>query len=216
MSGSILIVEDEEILANILLENLTKEGYNVKTINNGLKALIEEVENFDLIILDWMLPDFEGVDLLRKWRAKGIKTPVIMLTAKADIQSKVKAFDYGVNDYLTKFFEWEELYARIRNQLKFNNQILKIGDISFDMENEQFLENGLIINLTKKEYSILKYFFLNPNLLVTKQKLISLLYDFAFNPFSNVIERHIKSIRSKFNYDPITTVRGMGYRLKTK
>jgi two-component system, OmpR family, copper resistance phosphate regulon response regulator CusR len=208
---SILLVEDDLDIAGLIKNYLENEKYQVTHFDSGLRARVSRVSDFDLVLLDWMLPDIMGIDILRYWQRQNFITPIIFLTAKSDLQSKVLGLDYGAVDYITKPFEWGELLARIRSKIN-NKNIAKVGSIIFNRETECFSENNKAVNLTKKEYQILEYFFNNPHKLVSRSQLITHLYD--SDPFSNVIERHIKSIRSKFNYDPISTTRGLGYRLR--
>lgn len=213
----ILIVEDEERMSKTLVKGLTNSGYDTVVINDGLNARLEDITQYDLVILDWMLPKFNGIDVLEYWRKeKKYTTPVLMFTAKSDTNSIVTGLDYGADDYMSKFFTWEELNARIRNLLKrSSNKDIKINiPIEFDSSNNTFTEQGIIVNLTTTEFKVLKYFFEHPKKLITRSQLSSAIYTGDFDPNSNTIERHIKSIRSKFNYDPIITIRGSGYRLK--
>lgn len=213
----ILVVEDEQRMAATLEKGLTKAGFTVTIVTNGLMARSLPITEFDLVLLDWILPGFSGIDLLRYWRSQRYQTPVLMLTAKGQIQDKVDGLDFGADDYMTKFFEWPELIARINALLRRASpeKTLKVGPIELDVANEQFLENGKSINLTVTEYKVLRYFFNHPGKLISRTSLIRAIYDIAENPYSNVIERHIKSIRKKCTYDPIQTVRGLGYRLAT-
>jgi two-component system, OmpR family, response regulator ArlR len=221
----ILIVEDEESMAKTLVRGLTQAGYSTTVINDGLVARGQDLSIFDLVILDWMLPHINGVDIMRYWRSnKKFNVPILMLTAKDDINSKVTGLDFGADDYISKFFDWQELLARIRTLLRRNNQqnstynsnISKLESIEYDQVNQCFLENKNIVHLTSTEFTILKYFFDHPYKLITRSQLINDIYDQEYDCNSNIIERHIKAIRSKLNYDPILTIRGSGYRLRLK
>jgi two-component system, OmpR family, response regulator len=214
---TILIVEDEERMSKTLVKGLTNSGYNTTVIADGLSARLEDISQYDIVILDWMLPKFSGIDVLDYWRKeKKYKTPVLMFTAKSDTNSIVTGLDYGADDYMSKFFTWEELNARIRVLLKRsnNNDVLIDIPIEYDSLNNCFTEVGMIVNLTTTESKVLKYFFEHPKKLITRSQISNAIYTGDFDPNSNTIERHIKSIRSKFNYDPILTIRGSGYRLK--
>ncbi len=213
----ILIVEDEERMSMTLVKGLTNLGYTTDVIGDGLNARLEDISQYDLVILDWMLPKFSGIDILEYWRKeKKYTTPILMFTAKSDTHSVVTGLDYGADDYMSKFFTWEELNARIRTLLRRGSPKEVIIDIpiEYDSQNHTFTEEGIIVNLTTTESKVLKYFFEHPKKLITRSQLSSAIYDNDFDPSSNTIERHIKSIRSKFNYDPILTIRGSGYRLK--
>jgi DNA-binding response OmpR family regulator len=213
---TILIVEDDERMSSTLVKGLSNSGYNTKVISDGLSARLTDITEYDLVILDWMLPKFSGIDILDYWRkVKLFKTPVIMFTAKADTDSIVTGLDYGADDYMSKFFTWEELNARIRVLLRKNiNDVLVNFPVKYDSSNHTFTEDGIIINLTTTEAKLLRYFFEHPTKLITRSQINNAIYDNNFDPNSNTIERHIKSIRSKLNYDPILTIRSSGYRLK--
>ena len=212
----ILIIEDELGMSNSLVKGLSKAGFLTTVINNGLVARSVNINEFDLILLDWMLPGISGIELLNYWRSQHLQTPIIMLTAKNTVADKVNGLDFGADDYISKFFEWPELLARINALLRrITTQVIEVGGIKYDKVNQQFSENDRLIDLTATEHNILKYFFERPNRLITRTSLVRALYDQAHNPFSNVIERHIRSIRQKFSYDPIQTTRGLGYRLNT-
>jgi DNA-binding response OmpR family regulator len=213
--SQILIVEDEERMAQSLEKGLNKMGYDTHVINNGLMARVQDIREYDLVILDWMLPGFSGLDLLRHWRSQKFATPIMMLTAKGQTMDKVAGLDFGADDYMSKFFEWPELLARVNALLRRNKQKEQIGTIILDRENQVFLEDDKQVLLTAKEYLLLKYFFDHPSALITRPSLIRALYEDGEDPFSNVIERHIRGIRQKLNYDPIQTLRGLGYRLRT-
>ena len=212
----ILLVEDEERMARTLEKGLKKAGHEVTIVTNGLSAKNSDLSQFDAVILDWNLPLMPGVDVLRHWRREENQIPVLMLTARGETMDKVTGLDWGADDYMSKFFEWEELLARLRVLLRRNQkQVEKAGNITFDRINGIFYENDQVIKLTATEHSILKYFFNNPKKIITKTTLIRAIYDHATNPYSNVIERHIKSIRKKTNYDPFETIKNMGYRLQS-
>jgi DNA-binding response OmpR family regulator len=211
----ILVVEDEPRMSQTLEKGLRKANFEVTIIVNGLIARNLDLDGFDLILLDWNLPGVSGLELLRYWRGKRVEIPIIMLTARDGLSDRVEGLDWGADDYISKFFEWEELIARIRALLRrVSKSAETVGTIVFDRVNSCFLENQNIIALTSTEYIILKYFFDNRNRIITRHNLINAVYGKEESPYSNVIERHIKSIRSKFNYDPIKTFRNMGYRLR--
>ncbi len=212
----ILIVEDEQRMAATLQKGLKHAGFETTIISNGLAARALNITEFDLVLLDWMLPGIAGIDLLQHWRSQKYLTPILMLTARDALKDKVSGLDFGADDYLSKFFEWPELIARIKVLLRRNStEQIQLGNIFFDRNNQVFLEDQQIVNLTSTEYNILKYFFDRPGRLITRTSLLRAIYQDSKDPFSNVIERHIKGIRQKLNYDPITTIRGLGYRLKS-
>jgi DNA-binding response OmpR family regulator len=139
-----------------------------------------------------------------------------MLTARDGLADTVTGLDFGADDYISKFFKWPELIARINSLLRrARPEANLVKGIEFDRTNQIFLEDSIPVNLTATEYNILKYFFDHPNALITRTSLLLSVYQDSKETFSNVIERHIKSIRQKFNYDPISTIRGLGYRLRS-
>ncbi len=225
MSYHILIVDDEPKIASTLQKGLNQAGMITSVISNGLIAKASNLEGVDLVILDWMLPEISGLDILNHWRKKKILTPVIMFTAKNQVKDRVLALETGADDYIAKFFEWEELLARIKSLLRRAttsnqelSQVIILGEvypIIIDRAKGYLTFQDRVIDLTETEYKVIKYFFDNPNRIINKTSLIRSLWDQQTNPFSNVIERHIKSIRKKLPYDPITTHRGLGYRLKS-
>jgi two-component system, OmpR family, response regulator len=210
---SILLVEDEKAMAATLTKGLTTSGYVVTHVATGLEARHINITDYDLVLLDWMLPGFSGIELLRHWRSAKYTTPIIMLSAKFDLRDRVTGLEYGADDYISKIFEWPELIARINSNIRRTQKSQDTaGTIVFDRNNQQFIENDKPIKLTQMEYKVLSYFFDHPSTLITKTSIVRALYNDT-HPFSNVVERHIKSIRQKFIYDPITTLRGLGYRL---
>jgi DNA-binding response OmpR family regulator len=212
----ILIVEDEQRMAETLQKGFQKAGYHTTIVATGFEARPINITEFDIVVLDWMLPGFSGLDLLKYWRSNQYPTPVLMLTARDQVRDKVDGFEFGADDYLSKFFEWPELLARVKSLLRRSiSQDPKVGPIELDRSQEIFLENGRPVDLTATEYSILKYFFDRQGRLITRSSIQKAIYSQDKNPFSNVVERHIRSIRQKFTYDPITTIRGLGYRLHT-
>lgn len=224
MSYHILIVDDEPKIASTLQKGLNRAGMITSVINNGLIAKASNLEGVDLVILDWMLPEISGLDVLNHWRRRKILTPIVMFTAKNQVKDRILALETGADDYIAKFFEWEELLARIKSLLRRTNRVsTELNQVNLDGFEPIIIErskgyltyNQTIIDLTETEYKIIRYFFDNPNRIINKTSLIRALWENQANPFSNVIERHIKSIRKKLPYDPITTHRGLGYRLKS-
>jgi DNA-binding response OmpR family regulator len=213
----ILVVEDEQKMAATLEKGLTNNGHKVDIIANGLDARIADISEYDLVILDWMLPQMEGIEVLKFWRSKKYTTPVMMLTAKDTVKDRVFGLDTGADDYLGKYFEWDELLARIHALTRRNTNaeiVSKVGNIVYDRSANTFIEKDTDISLTSTETKVLGYFFDHPHSIISPTQLIRALYDHGENPYSNVIARHIKSIRSKIKYDPIKTIRGLGYRLR--
>ena len=219
----ILIVEDEKPLADILKKGLEEEGYAVDVAYNGEDGLfMAENEPSDLIMLDIMLPVLDGMTILRKIRKAGIKTPVLMLTAKDAVMDKVSGLDSGADDYLTKPFSFEELLARIRALLRRNAEVktsvIMIGDLTIDSASHEVRKGGKELSLSSREYALLEFLAINRNRVLSRTALIEHLYDQDFDLDSNVIDVFINRLRNKIDRGSkaplIHTVRGAGYVLK--
>jgi len=219
----ILIVEDEKSLADIVKKGIEEEGYLVDVAYNGEDGLfMAENEPSDLIILDIMLPIIDGITILKRIRKAGIRTPVLMLTAKDALMDKVSGLDSGADDYLTKPFSFEELLARIRALLRRNTvvktSVIEIGDLIIDMATHETKRGGREIQLSAKEYVLLEYMALNKDKVLTRTSLTEHIYNENFDLDSNVIDVFINRIRNKidrgFDTKLIHTVRGAGYVLK--
>ena len=218
MPQKLLLIEDEKRMAQSLVKGLNKNGYEVDWLENSWELDKLNLANYDLAIVDWMLPGISGLDIIRKWRREKIEIPVLMLTAKAQTADKVLGLEFGADDYLTKFFEWDELVARVGALIRRSNKnkaVLTLGPILLDKVKNLFYEKNKEVILTKTEYKILEYFFNFPDKISSREQIFEILYYKDYKASSNVLERHIKSIRKKFKYDPIVTVYGRGYRLKT-
>jgi heavy metal response regulator len=219
----ILIVEDEKSLADVLKKGLEEEEYAVDVAYNGEDGLfMAENEPYDLIILDIMLPIVDGMTILKKIRKAGIKTPVLMLTAKDTVMDKISGLDSGADDYLTKPFSFEELLARIRALLRRDSWVktstIEIGDLVIDMTTREVKRGEKVILLSPKEYALLEYMAINKNKVLSRTSLTEHLYDYDFDLDSNVIDVFINRLRNKidrgFDKKLIHTVRGAGYILK--
>ncbi len=219
----ILIVEDEKSLADVIKNGLEEEGYAVDAAYTGEEGLfMAEHEPSDLIILDIMLPAVDGMTILKKIRRVGIKTPVVMLTAKDTIMDKVSGLDSGADDYLTKPFSFEELLARIRALLRRNSDartsVLTIENLTVDTATHEVKRGGKDIPLSAKEYALLEYMAINRNKVLSRTALTEHLYNQDFDLDSNVIDVFINRIRNKIDRDYdlklIHTVRGAGYMLR--
>ncbi len=219
----ILIVEDEKPLADVIKQGLGEEGYAVDVAYNGEDGLfLAENEPYDLILLDIMLPIVDGMTILKKVRKRGVKSPVLMLTARDALFDKVSGLDSGADDYLTKPFLFEELLARIRALLRRSSEvktsIMEIGDLVINMATHEVTRSGKNISLSAKEYALLEYMALNKNKVLNRTSLTEHLYDQDFNLDSNVIDVFINRIRTKidkgFHKGLIHTVRGAGYMLR--
>lgn len=196
----ILIIEDEQQLCQSIAEGLRMDGYEADTCFDGDKGLeLCLVENYDLILLDLNLPGVDGLEILRQFRESDTSTPVLILSARGQIQDKVEGLDLGANDYLTKPFHFEELEARIRSltRRKFIQQdvCLQCGRISFDTRTRKASIDGLPLSLTRKESSLLEYFLLHQNRIISPEEMIEHIWDGSVNSLSNSIRVHISSLR---------------------
>jgi len=220
----ILLVEDEPKILGLISKGLTEQRYLVDTASDGEIALEKcGVNEYDLIILDIMLPRVDGIEVCRQLRKDGIHTPILMLTAKDAVEAKVLGLDAGADDYLTKPFSFHELSARVRALLrrgvKTDPAILSIGDLSLNPASQLVTRGDKEINLTAREYALLEFFLRHPNQVLTKSEIIAHVWDVNYDGFSNIVETYVKYVRQKLKISPdspelIHTVRGSGYILK--
>ena len=214
MKTKILLVEDDIFLREGLSEMLTKEGYDVTLAENFAKANVKIQENFDLAILDIMLPDGNGLELCQKIRESGKNLPILFLTACDDEIQIVRGLDAGADDYVTKPFRLLELLSRIRALLRRSgNQILSDKNITVDNNNMTVTKNGKTISLTPTEYMILKTLMSNRGVIVTRNILLEKIWDCDENFIDdNTLSVHVSRLREKIGSEYIATVRGVGYR----
>jgi len=219
----ILTVEDEKKVASFIKKGLEEEYFSVDTAFDGKEGLmLIKSEEYDLIIMDIMLPFIDGITLVKEVRKRNITTPILMLTIKDSTQDKVEGLDAGADDYLTKPFAFEELLARIRALLRRNESNkstkLMLSDLSLDLQSHRVFRNDKEIILTPKEYSILEYLMKNANKVISRTKLIEHVYDYHFDTETNIIDVYINKVRSKvdneFDKQLIYTIRGVGYIIK--
>lgn len=219
----ILLVEDEKQMAMFIEMELTHEGYKIDVEYDGREVVkkVKEVE-YNLILLDVMIPNLNGIEVCRRIREFS-NVPIIMLTAKGDVSDKVIGLDAGANDYLTKPFDIEELLARIRvytREKALNNEtnIINVNDITMDDKTHQMWRAGKEIELTKKEYDLLKMLLVNKNIVLTRDQLIESVWGYEYAGDTNVVDVFIRYLRSKiddgFTEKAIITVRGVGYVIK--
>lgn len=217
----ILIVEDQENLAKIIQKGLSSQGFVADYVLDGKTALsrINIYHNeYDLIILDQMLPYKDGLEILAEMRRNNYSTPVLMLTAKSDKKDISTGLNHGADDYLTKPFSFDELIARIRAVLRRPLAMLpmefKIKDVRLNPLNKTVCKNEKPVPLTLKEFSLLEYLMRNPNKALSRDDILNNVWDFAFDSFANVVDVHVTNIRKKLG-DPniIETVRGIGYKV---
>ena len=217
----ILLVEDEENLASFVKMELEYEGYKVEVCDDGVKGLEFSIENeYDLILLDLMLPKLNGLELCRRLR-KVKNTPIIMLTARDDVMDKVTGFQTGADDYVSKPFAIEELLARIEALLRRVNvnkvvaNKLEFNDISIDMDARIVMQDNEEINLTTKEYELLVELMKNKNKVLSRDTLLENIWGYDYEAETNVVDVYIRHLRSKLKNDGyIQTVRGIGYVIR--
>lgn len=219
----VLVVEDEKDLNSIICSKLVKEGYNVDACYDGQAALdYMEAENYDGAIMDIMIPNKDGITVLREMRNAGIQVPVLFLTAKTETHDIVRGLDAGASDYMTKPFEFSELMARLRVMLRtqnpVNENVITCGSLVVDMNNRQAIRDGKVIDLTVREYAILEYLARNRNVVVTREQIRVNIWNIDDDVNSNVIDVYIRYLRRKIddNYEEklIHTIRGVGYKLE--
>jgi DNA-binding response OmpR family regulator len=219
----ILVVEDEKKVASFLKKGLEQEYYTVDLAFDGRTGLDRSLtEEYDMIILDIMLPIMDGISLLKEIRNSKIETPVLMLTAKGATEDKVEGLDSGADDYLAKPFAFDEFLARVRALLrrkdKIKNFILTAADLSLDTQTHKVKRGDCEISLTPKEYSILEYLLRNKNHVISRMKLTEHVYEYQFDPDTNVIDVYINKLRNKIDKDSkrliLHTIRGIGYMVK--
>ncbi len=221
----ILIVEDEAKLAEALKRGLELKGFAVDWLADSEKArtrILLYKEEYDLILLDLMLPGIDGATICRDARAEGVTTPIIVLTARDETETKVELLNIGADDYLAKPFAFEELVARMAAVLRRPTTTLPttlaVRDIVLDPGRRVVEKAGTPIPLTLKEYSLLEFFLRNPNEALTRENIMDHVWSFDFPGFSNVLDVHMKNLRKKLDTDDVDdplfeTVRGVGYRL---
>lgn len=217
----ILIVEDQENLAKIIQKGLLAEGFLADYVMDGQQAIkhLNVYHNeYDLVVLDFMLPEKDGLEVLSEIRHSGFSIPVLMLTAKTDKKDVTAGLNGGADDYLTKPFSFDELLARIRAILRRPAVSLplemKVKDVKLNSLTKDVSKSGKKINLTLKEFSLLEYLMRHPNQALTREDILSNVWDFAFDSFANVVDVHVTNIRKKLgDANLIETVRGIGYRI---
>jgi DNA-binding response OmpR family regulator len=214
----VLIVEDEHKIANSIKKGLELENYVTDTAYNGRDGLdLASSGDYDVIVLDLMLPVLDGMEVCRQLRLGGIHTPILMLTARSQVLDKVKGLNAGADDYLAKPFAFEELLARVkalnRRPQKLNGKVLKVGEIALNTQSQVVTKSGKEIDLSVKEFGLLEYFLRHPNQVVSKDRLISAVWNYDTNILPNTVEVFIGSLRKKIGKDFIKTVRGFGYKL---
>jgi heavy metal response regulator len=218
----ILVVEDEEPIAAFLRQGLSESGYAVDVAADGTEALHwAAIAAYDVIVLDLMLPEVDGLAVCTELRRRGVATPVLMLTARDTIEDRVAGLDSGADDYLVKPFAFAELLARIRALLRrepaLKGTLLQVADLTLDTLSREVRRAGEPIALTSKEYGLLEFLMRNPNQTLTRATIAEHVWDYDFDNLSNIIDVHIFALRRKLDdgraVKLLHTVRGVGYRL---
>lgn len=217
----ILIVEDDEQTSAYLAKGLRESGQTVETVSDGKEAMLRAThDGYSVLIVDRMLPGLDGLSLVRALRAAGVATPILMLTAMGSVEDRVAGLEGGADDYLTKPFSFSELNARVnalgrRQPLHEENSVLTVADLTLDRLRRTVTRGERAIELQPREFRLLEELMLNAGRIVTRTMLLERVWDFHFDPGTNIIETHISRIRSKIDRGGDTplihTVRGAGY-----
>lgn len=218
----ILVIEDEKKVSAFIKRGLEQESYAVDVVGDGIEGMhYVEMNQYDVIVLDIMLPKKSGLEVLKEIKAAGTKAPVLLLTARDTVDDRVKGLDLGADDYLTKPFAFEELLARIRVLMRrggWGSPVLKFADLTLDPASRKAKRGDIEVELTVKEYALLEYLLRNPNRVLTRTLIAEHVWDQSFDSETNVVDVYINHLRSKIDKDfsvkLIHTVRGVGYVLK--
>lgn len=219
----ILVIEDEKKVASFIKKGLEEEHYAVDIAHDGETGLyLSEINEYDLIVLDLMIPKIEGLEVLKRIRGRKDNVAVLVLTAKNSVEDIVKGLDSGCDDYLTKPFEFIEFLARIRALLRREKAdkepFLKVEDLTLSLVTHKVMRKGKEIDLTSKEYALLEYFMRNPDKVLTRTMISEHVWDYHFDSLTNVIDVYVNYLRKKIDkdFEPklIHTIRGVGYIMK--
>jgi len=221
----ILVVDDDRRLCSIVKRGLIEEAHSVDVAYDGEEGgYLAEVNPYDLIILDVMMPKKDGIEVCRDLRSKNINIPIMMLTAKDAVEDRVKGLDSGADDYVVKPFAFSELLARVRALLRREGPLkssdIIVGELVLDTRTRELRKGERIIELTTKEYTILEYLMRHPNMVVTRTMIEEHAWDYDFDSLSNVVDVYIRRLRRKMDDGEkesiIQTIRGAGYRLRAQ
>ena len=221
----VLVIEDSAKMANLLRRGLTEEGYAVDVAANGVDGVWLATEQpFDAIVLDVVLPDIDGFEVCRRLRGANCWAPLLMLTARDSVTDRVRGLDAGADDYLTKPFAFEELFARMRSLVRRGPSerapVLEVGYLALDPAEHTVRRGPDGIRLTPKEFALLQYFMLRPGEALTRPQLLEHVWDYAFDGDPNIVDVYVGYLRDKidrpFRRETIETVRGIGYRLRSE
>ncbi len=219
----ILLVEDEKKLADALVAGLSKKGFAVDAIHDGsaaFKRISLNHMDYDAVVLDLMLPGIDGLGITKNMRAMLINTPILILTARDEVETKVDLLLAGADDYLVKPFSFDELVARLHALMRRPTEsvptVLTAYDIVLNPATHTVTKGGKPVGLTLKEFVLLEYFMRHPNVVINREELLTHLWDFNYSSFSNVVDVHVKNLRKKLSLSDgeqiLETIRGVGYR----
>lgn len=220
----VLIVEDDDRVAQFLHRGLREEGHTVDRCATGEDALRQGASQpYDIVLLDWALPDMDGISVLRRWREAGVTAPVIMLTARSGVDATVLALDAGADDYIEKPFSFEELLARMRAHARRSENngesaSVMVGRAAVDLRRRVVLRDGVEHELTSREFDLLDLFLKNRGEVLSRSAILDRVWGMSHDPSTNVVDVYVRYLRSKLDSEGfesvIETVRGRGYRLK--
>jgi DNA-binding response OmpR family regulator len=219
----VLIVEDDPAIVRFLERGLAAHGHQAVTADNGREGVqMAADETVDFVLLDIMLPGMDGQEALRRIRARRPGVPVLMLTARDEVRDKVNALDGGADDYLTKPFDLEELLARMRALVRRADQPqasrIQIGDLKMDLRSHRVWRGEKLVELSSREFALLEYFARHQGQVLSRQQILSAVWDYSFDPGSNVVDVYVSYLRNKLDRrgapSLIATVRGAGYRFE--
>ncbi len=215
----ILIIEDDKNILSFLTRGFEEDSFTVDSATSGNDGeYLASINKYDVIILDWMLPNKSGIEILKSLKLKGVSTPVIMLTAKSMLQDKINGIKTGADDYLTKPFEYEELLVRVealyRRSINSGNNIIKLKNLTVDIDNKIVKKDDVLLKLTLKEYELLTFFIKNKNAVISKSMIEEQLWNNETFINSNVISVTMHNLRAKIGKNMISTNRGLGYKLE--
>lgn len=217
----ILLAEDEERIASFIEKGLRVNGFRSETVADGHAAVeFARSGEFDLMVLDIGLPGLDGFSVLRRIRSERIELPIIILTARDGVDDTVAGLSGGADDYMRKPFAFDELLARIRLRLACPSSaeamMLRAGDLRLDLRTRRAVLGDAVIELTSREFALLETFLRHPDEVLTRQQLLSLVWGFDFDPGSNIVDVYVRYLRTKLDPQLFETVRGTGYRLRTR
>jgi len=218
---TVLLVEDDATLARSLAEYLRAEGFGVTQVGSAEEARRVGPQTADVVVLDWVLPDTPGIDLLREWRQAGVRTPIVLLTARTELVDRVVGLELGANDYVTKPFEPRELLARLRVQLRQAEAApaeatLRCGELALDAARREVTFRGALLELSRQEYALLKLLMESPNRVFSREELLNQAWGYESYPTTRTVDTHVLQLRQKTDPALIETVRGIGYRLRER